>query len=318
MQVHLAEAIALLQHGEVVAIPTETVYGLAGDAQNEAALRKIYAVKQRPANNPLIVHIASAAQVDDFASEFPPLAQQLAQAFWPGPFTLVLKARPTVSTVVRASEPTVALRVPAHPLTLQLLQESGLALAAPSANRYTQLSPTTAAHVETSLGKDIPVLDGGACQVGIESTIVSVEGGQWQLLRHGMITQAQIEAIAGKPAQAHTQETPKAPGQHLLHYSPHTPTRLFEEYATLQQYAQTHDDCAALLVGNLTGDTNLACVHQITLSDTPAYVAEHLYESLHRLDQLQASTILILLPPNQPQWAAIRDRLTRAGYQERI
>lgn len=315
MRVHLAEAIALLKRGDVVAIPTETVYGLAGDAQNETALRNIYATKQRPANNPLIVHIASAAQVDDFASEFPPLAQKLAQAFWPGPFTLVLKAKPTVSSVVRAGEPTVALRVPAHPLTLQLLQESGLALAAPSANRYTQLSPTTAAHVETSLGKDIPVLDGGACQVGIESTIVSVAGDTWQLLRHGMITQAQIEAIAGQPAETHTLDTPKAPGQHLLHYSPRTPTHLFEEYAALQQYAQAHNDCAVLLIGNLTGDTNLACVHQIALSDTPAHVAEHLYESLHRLDQLKASAILILLPPNQPEWAAIRDRLTRAGYQ---
>lgn len=315
MQVHLAEAIALLKRGEVVAIPTETVYGLAGDAQNEAALHNIFSTKQRPANNPLIVHIASVAQVDDFASEFPPLAQKLAQAFWPGPFTLILKAKPTVSSVVRAGEPTVALRVPAHPLTLKLLQESGLALAAPSANRYTQLSPTTAAHVETSLGVDIPVLDGGACQVGIESTIVSVEDDQWQLLRHGMITQAQIENIAGKPAQIHTQATPKAPGQHLLHYSPRTPTQLFTEYTALQQYAQTHSHCAALLIGNVTSANSLAC-RQIVLSGTPANVAEHLYESLHQLDQLQASTILILLPADQPEWAAIRDRLTRAGYQE--
>lgn len=313
MQVHLAEAIALLKRGEVVAIPTETVYGLAGDAQNEAALRKIYAAKQRPANNPLIVHIASAAQVSNFASEFPPLAQKLAQAFWPGPFTLVLKAKPTVSTVVRAGEPTVALRVPAHPVTLQLLQESGLALAAPSANRYTQLSPTTAAHVESGLGSDMPVLDGGACQVGIESTIVSVAGDTWQLLRHGMITQAQIETIAGMPEQANTQHVPKAPGQHLLHYSPRTPTQLFEDYAELQHYAQTHAHCAALLIGDIT--TDLACQHLIALATTPAYVAEHLYESLHQLDQVQASTILILLPPNQPEWAAIRDRLTRAGYQ---
>lgn len=316
MQVHLAEAIALLQRGEVVAIPTETVYGLAGNAQNEAALHKIYATKQRPANNPLIVHIASAAQVSDFASEFPPLAQKLAQAFWPGPFTLVLKAKPTVSTVVRAGEPTVALRVPAHPLTLQLLKDSGLALAAPSANRYTQLSPTTAAHVESGLGKEIPVLDGGACQVGIESTIVSVVGDTWQLLRHGMITAAQIEAVAGKSAaQIDTQDTPKVPGQHLLHYSPRTPTRLFEGYAELLQYAQTHADCAALLIGDMNTDASLLCEHRIALSDHPAYVAEHLYEALHQLDRLQASTLLILLPPHQPEWAAIRDRLTRAGYQ---
>jgi len=315
MQVHLAEAIALLQRGEVVAIPTETVYGLAGDAQNEAALHKIYAAKQRPASNPLIVHIASTAQVADFASEFPPLAQKLAQTFWPGPFTLVLKAKPSVSSVVRAGEPTVALRVPAHPLTLQLLQASGLALAAPSANRYTQLSPTTVAHVESGLGSDTPVLDGGACQVGIESTIVSVEGDQWQLLRYGMITPAQIEAIAGKPAQAQTQATPKAPGQHLLHYSPRTPTRLFDTHDELLQYARHHADCVALIIGSDSTDTHLLGRHYIALSDSPAYAAEHLYEALHQLDRLQASTILILLPPNQPEWAAIRDRLTRAGYQ---
>lgn len=315
MYVSLTEAIALLKRGEVVAIPTETVYGLAGDAKNETALHKIYATKQRPANNPLIVHIASAAQVDDFASEFPPLAQRLAQAFWPGPFTLVLKANPAVSTVVRAGEPTVALRVPAHPLTLQLLQQSGLALAAPSANRYTQLSPTTAAHVESGLGKDIAVLDGGACQVGIESTIVSVEGDTWQLLRHGMIAQAQIEAIAEKPALAHAHTKPKVPGQHLLHYSPRTPTRLFDDYIELQKHTQTYGNCAALLIGNVATDLSSCFQHSIALSDTPAYVAEHLYESLHTLDQLQASAILILLPPNQPEWAAIRDRLTRAGYQ---
>ena len=183
MQVDLAQAITLLKRGEVVAIPTETVYGLAADASNDAALRQIYAIKQRPADNPLIVHIANASQVLDFAKEFPPLAQKLANAFWPGSFTLVLPAKESISTIVRANQPTVALRVPSHPLTLQLLKESGLALAAPSANKFTQLSPTTVAHVAASLGDGVPVLDGGACKVGIESTIVSVQGDNWQLLR---------------------------------------------------------------------------------------------------------------------------------------
>ncbi|WP_047535171.1 L-threonylcarbamoyladenylate synthase [Methylotenera sp. N17] len=318
MQVNLADAMTLLNNGEVVAIPTETVYGLAADASNEAALLKIYATKQRPANNPLIVHIANIHQVSGYADEFSALAKKLAIAFWPGPFTLVLKAKPHVSNILRANAPTVALRVPAHPLTLQLLKESGLALAAPSANRYTQLSPTTAAHVENSLGKDIPVLDGGPCQVGIESSIVSVDGDQWQLLRHGMITEAQIEAIAGKPAQPLTQDIPKAPGQHLLHYSPRTPTRLFEAFADLQKYAQLHPHCAALLIGqsNTALHAQVPSAHCIALPSTPAQVAEHLYDALHRLDDLQASAILILLPPDQPAWAAIRDRLTRAGYQD--
>ena len=318
MQVNLADAISLLKNGEVVAIPTETVYGLAADASNEAALLKIYATKQRPANNPLIVHIASVQQVSNFATEFPTLAEKLATAFWPGPLTLVLKAKPQVSNVLRANAPTVALRVPAHPLALQLLQQSGLALAAPSANRYTQLSPTTTAHVEASLGAAIPVLDGGPCQVGIESTIVSVDGDQWQLLRHGMITEAQIEAVVGKPAQQHTQVVPKAPGQHLLHYSPRTPTRLFETMSDLQAYAQRHAHCAALLIGQTnTADSALVpSASCIALSNTPAQVAEQLYHALHQLDRLQAATILILLPPDLPEWAAIRDRLTRAGYQE--
>jgi L-threonylcarbamoyladenylate synthase len=203
MRVTLEQAIAKLQQGEVVAIPTETVYGLAGDARNDDALRQIYATKQRPADNPLIVHIASANQVKDWADAFPSLAQKLADAFWPGPLTLVLKAKPEVSMIVRAGEPTVALRVPAHPLTLQLLQQSGLSLAAPSANKYTQISPTTPEHVERGLGEQIAVLDGGACQVGIESTIVSVEGEDWQLLRHGMISaERRLKQLPVKPALA--------------------------------------------------------------------------------------------------------------------
>ena len=159
MQVSLNEAILKLQAGEVVAIPTETVYGLSADATNDAALRQIYAIKQRPANNPLIVHIADISQVADWVNEFSPLAQRLAQALWPGPFTLVLPAKTSVSHIVRANEPTVALRVPSHPLTLALLKQSGLSLAAPSANKYTQLSPTTAAHVAMGLGEGVAVLD---------------------------------------------------------------------------------------------------------------------------------------------------------------
>ncbi len=316
MRVNLAEAIALLKHGDVVAIPTETVYGLAADASNDAALQKIYAVKQRPANNPLIVHIADLQQVNDYAAEFSPLASKLARAFWPGPFTLVLKSKPHVSKIVRANAPTVALRVPAHPLTLQLLQESGLALAAPSANRYTQLSPTLAAHVEASLGEDIAVLDGGACQVGIESTIVSVEGDTWQLLRHGMISTAQIEAVAGKPAVQQTRHTPKAPGQHLLHYSPTTPTLLFQDAEALLGYAEQHPNCAVLWIGNPADASIHSEKHYINLGHVPAQVAEHLYEALHQLDQLKASAILIQLPPSTPDWLAILDRLTRAGYRE--
>lgn len=310
MRISPSQAIELLTRGNVVAIPTETVYGLAADARNEQAIALIYSTKERPANNPLIVHIGSAAHVENWASEFSPLAQKMAAAFWPGPLTLVLPAREDVSMSVRAGEPTVALRVPSHPLTLALLNESGLGLAAPSANKYTQLSPTTAAHVEAGLGADIPVLDGGACQVGIESTIVSIASDCWQLLRPGMIDADTIAQVAGKPAAAQVTHTPKAPGQHLLHYSPRTPCLLFENQEAMADYATQTPKTAALLFGEGTVTS-----HDIHLPRIPALAAEQLYAALHTLDALQAEVILIESPPATPAWEALRDRLHRAAYQ---
>jgi L-threonylcarbamoyladenylate synthase len=323
MRINLEETIAKLQAGEVVAIPTETVYGLAADARNENALRNIYATKERPATNPLIVHLADVNQVPLWASTFPPLAEKLAKAFWPGPFTLVLPAHDDVSNILRAGEPTVALRVPNHPMTLQVLQGSGLSLAAPSANKYTHLSPTTASHVEASLGKGIAVLDGGACAVGIESTIVSVHDDAWQILRHGVITEAQIEAVAGKKAMQKSDDgnmkLPKAPGQHHLHYAPHTPTYLFNDVTSLQNklngFLQTHQTGAVLAIGDAVLPSAPLTVH---LNLTPNAVAEALYASLHRLDSLKVDSILVLLPPQTPEWAAIRDRLSRAGHSTKL
>lgn len=311
MRIDLAQTIKLLKNGKVVAIPTETVYGLAADATCDDALRQIYAIKERPASNPLIVHIVSIEQVEDWASEFSALAKKLALTFWPGPFTLVLPAKESVSNIVRAGEPTVALRVPAHPVTQQLLQESRLALAAPSANKYTQLSPTTAHHVEQGLGEHVPVLEGGDCQVGIESTIVSVEGDDWRLLRLGMIAEADVEAVAGKPAIKNNQEAPKVPGQHLLHYSPNTPVHLFETKADLLAFAQTQKNCAALLIG----EGVIANSRTFNLVDDPKKMAEKLYSTLHQMDRLNVDLLLIESPPDEPQWLPIRDRLTRASHK---
>jgi L-threonylcarbamoyladenylate synthase len=312
MRISLDKAIGLLKQGEVVAIPTETVYGLAGDARNDQAIAKIFATKERPANNPLIVHIADIQQVLDWASEFSPLAQKLAAAFWPGPLTLVLPAREDVSSAVRAGEPTVALRVPSHTITRQLLSQSGLGLAAPSANKYTQLSPTTAEHVESSLGDNIPVLDGGACQVGIESTIVSISGDTWQLLRPGMIDEQAIALTAGRPPSHSGAQTPKAPGQHLLHYSPRTPCLLFDTRPALAAYAATTPEAAVLLFG----DNGIAGIKTtIALPADPALAAEQLYAALHSLDAVDAPVILIESPPDTPVWAALKDRLQRAAYQ---
>lgn len=330
MRISLEQAIAELKQGEVVAIPTETVYGLAADATNDTALKKIFAIKQRPADHPLIVHISDISQVTDWVTVFPDVAIRLAKAFWPGPLTLVLPAKSHVSRVVRGDEPTVALRVPSHPLALALLKQSGLNVAAPSANLFTQLSPTTAQHVEAGLGEAMPVLDGGACNVGIESTIVSVAAnGQWQLLRPGMISEEEIanianvnlanvnasnEAAIGIDIDA-SQTTPKVPGQHALHYSPRTPLRLFNDRVSLNQacktLAEAHITCAAMLIGK--GDAP-SCT-AITLPDQPYKVAEQLYSTLHSLDAMQVGCLLVELPPHTPEWAAVLDRLSRAGHQ---
>lgn len=310
MQIDLARAVTILKKGGVVAIPTETVYGLAADARNEKALSQIYALKQRPTSNPLIVHIGSIKQVNGWVSTFTPLAKKLALTFWPGPFTLVLPAKHNVPDIVRAGEPTIALRVPAHPVTQQLLQQSGLGLAAPSANKYMQLSPTTAAHVAQSLGPSTPILDGGACQIGIESTIVSVEGDEWRLLRLGMIAEADIAAVAGKPATARKGIVPKAPGQHRLHYSPTTPIRLFDTKADLLAFSETYMHSAALLIG----EGEIAHGPTYHLANNPDEAAEHLYETLHKMDALKLELLLIEMPPNKPEWFAIRDRLSRASH----
>ena len=306
MRVDLQQAVRLLKAGNVVAIPTETVYGLAADATDDKALRQIYEIKQRPMNNPLIVHIADASQVSDWATEFSPLAQKLANTFWPGPFTLVLAAKNSVSTIVRGGQPTIALRVPAHPLALQLLKESGMALAAPSANKYTQLSPTTATHVTAGLGDNMSVLDGGACTVGIESTIVAIQGNHWQLLRLGMISEAEIESVAGKASSMFSQPI-KAPGQHHSHYSPRTPMRLFSSRDVL--ITSTNARSAALLIG----EGALPACQVFQLNKNAADVAQQLYDTLHKMDVLGASELLIEAPPNAPEWLAILDRLTRAA-----
>lgn len=325
MRVSLEQAIAALKKGDVVAIPTETVYGLAADATNDVALEKIFTTKQRPADHPLIVHIGDISQVTDWVTDFPEVAVRLAQTFWPGALTLVLPAKPNVSRVVRGGEPTVALRVPNHPLALALLKQGNLSVAAPSANLFTQLSPTTAAHVEAGLGEAIPVLDGGPCNVGIESTIVNVTSdGQWQLLRPGMISEAEIAKVAGlvqqtknadEEQQKTAQPTPKVPGQHALHYSPRTPLSLYQSRQALlaasAELLAGNKSCAALLIGNGA----LPDCKATTLPSQPDKVAEALYSTLHALDALKVDRLLVELPPVTAEWAAVLDRLTRAGYQ---
>lgn len=326
MQISLEEAVLALKRGEVVAIPTETVYGLAADATNPEALKKIYTTKERPQTNPLIVHIAEVSQVKNWVTEFPPLAQKIAHAFWPGPLTLVLDAKPEVSRILTAGQSTVALRVPNHPIALALLQKSGLALAAPSANKYTQLSPTTAAHVEAGLGQAIPVIDGGACKVGIESSIVQVFKGEdvewhWRMLRKGMVSTEQIEQVtqmAEATGDALTTQKIQVPGQHHLHYSPRTPLVLIDDKKILvqkiNQCINAHQRCAALMFEKTFQEHTWPCTVK-TLPESAEVYAEHLYAVLHALDALNVAQLFVESPPKTVSWLPILDRLQRASHQ---
>ena len=291
----LEQAIAIIRAGGIVAMPTETVYGLAADARNATAVAKVFALKQRPLDHPLIVHLASAADMDRWAAQVPPVARRFAEAAWPGPLTLVLAARDDVPRQITGGQDTVALRVPDHPLARALIEGAGGALVAPSANRFGQLSPSRAEHVLDGFGETPPpVLDGGPCRVGIESTVVFVDESGWQVLRPGHWTAEALTRVAGSPPRAGSAATPRAPGQLASHYAPRTPLRLFVSRAELEAAASAGD---ALL----------------TLPADPDTAATALYDMLHRLDATAPHRILTELPPDTAEWAAVRDRLTRAA-----
>lgn len=287
------DAARLLRAGELVAIPTETVYGLAADATNAAAVARIFALKGRPATNPLIVHVAGVAQARRFAAHWPDAADALAQAFWPGPLTIVVPRGPGIPDAVTAGGVTVGLRVPDHPVALAILTAFDGGVAAPSANRSNAVSPTAARHVVDEFGHAIAVIDGGPCRVGIESTVVDVTGGGWRVLRPGGVTAAQIEAVLGMPA-SHPADASvlRSPGQLPVHYAPKTPAFRFE-------------------IGQREGiDLTNAVVLEPTLD--PATYARNLYARLRMLDTQDLDAIYVEMPPDTPAWAAVRDRLLRA------
>ncbi len=319
MHIKIEEAIQRLQRGEVVAIPTETVYGLAADARNTEALQQVFDTKQRPNTNPLIVHIASQSAAHSWVDDFLPLAQSLAEAFWPGPLTLVLKAKQDVLPIVTANQPTVALRVPSHPIALDLLTQSGLGLAAPSANRYTQLSPTRSEHVVAGLGVHIPVIDGGPCRVGLESTIVEIYEGtdgevQWQLLREGMITRDEVQAVA-QQAPVTKQQATLTPGQHHLHYAPQTALMLCESReGMLSQAADLVAQSKKIAIMSIGEIEPIKGCHVQALPCKPVGYAQQLYDALHQLDHKRVDIILAEVPPNAMAWSAIHDRLARAAH----
>ncbi|HEX5804678.1 MAG TPA: L-threonylcarbamoyladenylate synthase [Azospira sp.] len=319
----IARAVKLLQAGELVGIPTETVYGLGADAANPDAVAKIFAAKGRPADHPLIVHVPGANYLERWAVDVPDLAYELAEDFWPGPLTLILKRAPGVPDAVTGGQDTVGLRVPGHPLALDLLRAFAAAggsggIAAPSANRFGRISPTTAAHVREELGDAVAlVLDGGPCVVGIESTIIDLSSGQPLLLRPGHITPAAIEAVCGVLPAAPTAAAPRASGTLEAHYAPTTPMRRVDSDRLAQFLnALRHSGrrCGVLAhsqAPQAVSGPNPAHVWKMLPAEPNGY-AHDLYAALRELDHAGVDLIVVEAIPETPQWQAVADRLRRA------
>jgi L-threonylcarbamoyladenylate synthase len=299
-------AAQILRAGGLVAFPTETVYGLGADASSEKAVARLYAVKRRPADHPVIVHFSDAEKAFAWARDVPEAANKLAARFWPGPLTLILKRSILAKDFVTGGQDTVGLRVPSHPVAQRLLKEFAGAIAAPSANRFGMVSPTTPAHVREDLGNDAElVLEGGPSEVGIESTIVDLSGGAAALLRPGAITRAQIEALIRLTEQ-------KSPLRHSggleRHYAPRTPARLVPTHALDKEISILKDRVAVLAFSRPDERVDF----WLRMPREPQAYAQRLYAALRELDSANCEQILVEAPPDTAEWAAVRDRLKRA------
>jgi len=309
----IARAVRLLRAGELVAFPTETVYGLGADASNPEAVARIFSAKGRPADHPVIVHLWSSFQVEDWAREFPPQGRRLAAAFWPGPLTLVLPRASRVPDVVTGGQDTVALRVPSHPVARALLEAFGGGIAAPSANRHGRVSPTRAAHVHEELGDRVGmILDGGECEVGLESTIVSLAGPQAQLLRPGKVARAELEQVIGPLAQL-SRDAPRVPGSMKSHYAPATPVELIERGAAESRCAELGGQAIVAVLAQRMRPEGLEGVVWRKAETGAAAYGHDLYADLRALDAVGASRILVERVPASAEWTAVRDRLERAA-----
>jgi len=311
-------AANLLRQGRLVAFPTETVYGLGADASNAEAVGRIFAAKGRPADHPLIVHIADASCLTDWAETVPEAAWLLAGHFWPGPLAMILKKKPKVPDAVTGGQPTVGLRVPNHPVALSLLRKFGGGIAAPSANRFCRISPTTAQHVEEELGDSVDlILDGGPCEVGVESTIIDLSGARPRLLRPGRITRQQIEALIGETlvVAAKSDEAPdiRAPGLLAVHYAPSTTALLCRT-----------DELSATLAGLNAQGRRVGLIsyhrpirplhleHILYMPEAAHDYAQALYAALREMDNLGLDMIVVEQPPEGDAWQAVHDRLRKA------
>jgi L-threonylcarbamoyladenylate synthase len=316
-------AAALLRAGEVVALPTETVYGLAANAWDEKAVARIYEIKGRPAHNPIIVHVAGNEMARTCATGWPAVAAQCSKAFWPGPLTLVLPRSRNIPDIVAAGGDTVGIRWPGHPFIQAVIRECGFPLAAPSANLSNQISPTNAGHVRSQLDGRIPlIVDGGQSQVGIESTVLDLTVNPPRILRPGMIHAESLAAVAGRLAESpapggQVQVHLKSPGQLLKHYSPKA--RLVvaqwrndaELRARLAELPHASATCYIIAHTKIPGGFEAANVSVIP-HDAEAF-ARALYAELHRCDAAGAGLIVVEAPPESPEWSGIADRLRRAA-----
>jgi L-threonylcarbamoyladenylate synthase len=311
----IVEAVEVLRAGGLVAFPTETVYGLGADASNVAAVKKIYAAKGRPRNHPLIVHVARLDALGDWVAEVPDAARLLAGRFWPGPLTLVFRRAAHVNDLITGGQDTIALRVPSHPVAHTLLESFGGGVAAPSANRYGRVSATTAEHVVSELGNAVDyVLDGGPCDVGIESTIVDVSGARPALLRPGGITAGEIEAVLGVQLATAGAASPRAPGSLPKHYAPQTPLMIVEADLLIELASTlTRQGHTVAVLARTSLRPLLERVKWIAAPADAAGYAHDLYASLRMMDAAGCSAIIVEEPPLEPQWAAVHDRLTRAA-----
>jgi L-threonylcarbamoyladenylate synthase len=314
----IEKAVELLRQGEVVGLPTETVYGLAADATSPSAVARIFQVKGRPSDHPLIVHLGATSWLENYAEEVPPTAELLAKRFWPGPLTLILRRGAAVSLSATGGLETVGLRVPDHPVALEVLRRLGKPLAAPSANRFGAVSPTTRAHVMSDLGAEIPlVLEGGECRVGVESTIVDLTGETPRLLRPGGITQADLEAVLGCPVPFETPGDVRAPGTLESHYAPRARIVLAPE-RELFEVALRHlaEGKIGILCGRsptLTPELYSENIIFYELGATFEDAAHALYTGLRALDESGCDIIVSYLPPPLGLGLAISDRLARAA-----
>ncbi|MDT8450660.1 MAG: L-threonylcarbamoyladenylate synthase [Wenzhouxiangellaceae bacterium] len=311
----LERAAKLLRAGELVAFPTETVYGLGADASNPDAVARIFEAKGRPADHPVIVHLPSAGLLQDWARNVPSAALRLADAFWPGPLTLVLERASGVSDLITGGQHTIGVRVPNHPVALALLRAFGGALAAPSANRFGRVSPTTADHVIAEFGDEVAaVIDAGPCQIGVESTIVDLTGDRPRLLRPGMIGNAALEAVLGETLERPgAGQGPRASGRLEWHYAPSAPVELVAPEALPARVEAVVRSGEHPVVLGWSGVPAGEAVTTIAMPRQPLQYARRLYAELRNADAQSPDCILVERPPETAGWDAIRDRLTRAA-----